>query len=96
MIIAAKEITDETGIKGGVGGVAPSFTVGWWGALDRVAEKETSLRKGDGGSGLEWDKESVIRREGTAMWQRSQGRNVPRDLEEPSDTPAAGQRGRWH
>ena len=49
MIIAAKEITDETGIKGGVGGVAPSFTVGWWGALDRVAEKETSLRKGDGG-----------------------------------------------
>lgn len=29
------------------------------------------------------------------MWQRSQGRKVLGELEELSDTPVAGQRGRW-
>lgn len=51
--------------------------------------REAPLRKGDGGRDLN-DKnsvlQSVLQGERTAMWQRSQGRKVIGELEEPPET----------
>lgn len=58
--------------------------------------REAPLRKGDGGRDLN-DKnsvlQSVLQGERTAMWQRSQGRKVIGELEEPPETAVAGLRG---